>query len=100
LPQLATWLCEAPARCYGLAGKGRLEVGADGDVVLVDPTHRRTWRDADVVSRCGWTPFAGWTLTGAPVMTVLLGRPVFRGGRFLDGVFGERLVFDRAAPPR
>jgi dihydroorotase len=98
LSQLATWLCEAPARCYGLRDKGRLAVGADGDVVLVDPGLRRTLRDADVVSRCGWTPFAGWTLTGAPVMTVLRGRPVYRGGQFLDGVYGDRLVFDRGGP--
>jgi dihydroorotase len=93
LPQLERWLCSGPARVWSLPQKGRLEVGADGDVVLVDRKLARTLRDTDLQSRCGWTPYAGWTLTGWPVMTVLLGRPVFRDGGFVDGVFGEALRF-------
>jgi dihydroorotase len=97
LPQVVQWLCEAPARCYGLTGKGRLAVGADGDVVLVDRRLSRTLRDADVVSKCGWTPYAGWTLTGFPVLTALRGRPVFREGRLVEGVFGAPLTFAHGA---
>ena len=99
LEELVRWLCEAPARCYGLVGKGRLAVGADGDVVLINRRAARTLRDADSLSRCGWTPYAGWTLTGWPVMTVLRGRPVYRGGQFLDAVWGEPLRFERAVAP-
>ncbi len=32
------WVAESPARIFGLAGKGRIEPGADADLVLVDPT--------------------------------------------------------------
>ena len=64
-----------PARLYGLAPrKGSLEVGADGDVVLVDPNLRWTVRDEDVVSRAAWSPYSGRTFTGRAVATFVGGR--------------------------
>jgi dihydroorotase len=93
LPQIVRWLCEGPARVWGLPSKGRLAVGADADLVLVDRRRARLMRDADMHSRCGWTPFAGWTLVGAPVMTLLLGRPVYRDGEFPPDVYGRALRF-------
>jgi dihydroorotase (multifunctional complex type) len=69
--------CEAPAKAYGLwPRKGRLAVGADADLVLVDAGARRTLQDADVLSKAGWTPFAGRTLTGGVVRTYLRGQLV------------------------
>lgn len=94
LTQVALWLCEGPARVWGLSGKGRLEIGYDGDVVLVDRRRARTLRDEDMSSRCRWTPFAGWTVVGTPVLTALRGRPVVRDGVLQEAVFGEALTFD------
>jgi dihydroorotase (multifunctional complex type) len=64
---------EAPARIYGLARKGTLAAGADADIVLVDPAARWTVRDEDIVSKAGWSPFAGRTLTGRAVRTFVRG---------------------------
>jgi dihydroorotase len=94
LDDVRRWMCEAPARLYGLSKKGHLAPGMDGDVTLVDLKQARTMTDAGVWSRSGWTPYAGWTLHGWPIMTVLLGRPVFREGDFVDGVYGEPLDCD------
>jgi dihydroorotase len=82
-----------PARVFGIAGKGRLEVGKDADLVLVDLTRRRTLRHEDVASRCGWTPFDGREVTGWPVMTLLRGRVVMRDGAILGAPQGEPLRF-------
>ncbi|MCB9543218.1 MAG: dihydroorotase [Myxococcales bacterium] len=98
---VARWMSEAPAWIYGMRGKGRLAVGYDGDVTVVDRSARRTVRAEDLHTRVGWSPFEGWTLTGWPVMTVLMGRPVFREGEFVEGVFGAALRFEhtgRLAP--
>lgn len=72
---LARVYSEAPARAYGMwPRKGSLLLGADADIVLVDPTASRTLRDADVLSKAGWTPYAGRTVTGRAVSTYLRGQ--------------------------
>jgi dihydroorotase (multifunctional complex type) len=85
---------EAPAKQYGLwPRKGRLGVGADADVLLVDPAAQRTLRNEDVLSKAGWTPFDGRAVTGQVVQTYLRGAliaesgvPVAeRNGEFLAG---------------
>ena len=85
---------EVPARTYGLwPRKGRVGVGADADLVLVDPTATRVLRNEDVLSKAGWTPYLGRRVSGRVVQTYLRGELVAEegtpapgtGGRFLPG---------------
>ena len=96
LNQVARWMCEAPARCYSIPRKGRLETGYDGDIVLVDMTETRTITDESTRSGCGWTPYAGWEVTGWPVLTAVMGRPVYRDGEIIEGVRGRELTYARS----
>jgi dihydroorotase-like cyclic amidohydrolase len=73
----------APSRVYGLRGKGRVQVGADADLVLVDPAARWTVKDEDVLSRARWSPFSGATFVGRPVQTYLRGELAMDEGRVL-----------------
>ena len=76
---------ETPARTYGLwPRKGRLAPGGDADIVLVDPAATRTLRNADVLSKAGWTPFDGRTMTGRVVQTYLRGRLIAEEGKPID----------------
>jgi dihydroorotase len=96
LPQIAHWMCEAPARVWDIVGKGRIEVGYDADLVLVDPHKTQTVRNADQLTKCGWTPWDGETLTGWPVRTWVMGKEVYRDGKINDAVRGSEAVFDHA----
>ena len=83
---------EAPARRYGLfPRKGHLETGADADIVLVDPD--RTWliENADVISKAGWSPFAGRRGRGAVVATYLRGLKIADAGKPFDRFEGKFL---------
>jgi allantoinase len=76
----------APARAYGLwPRKGSLCEGALADVVLVDPDARWTVKNSDVISRAGWSPYAGRTLVGSAVATYLRGELVAEERKVLAG---------------
>lgn len=85
--------CESPARLYGIKGKGRLEVGYDADIVLVDPNRSRTLDRSMVQSKCGWSPYEGETLTGWPELVILDGRVAIRSGERIGGPAGKMLEF-------
>ena len=70
-----------PAKLFGLyPRKGAIRAGADADVVLVDPRKRHRIADADVLSKCGWTPYAGREVEGIPVYTLLRGTVIYDEG--------------------
>ena len=83
-----------PARLYGIADRGFLRPGAYADLVLAE-RRRHIVSDADVVSRCGWTPLAGATLDWTVASTWLNGRRVFDGTKVDTAVRGHALRFDR-----
>ena len=62
-PQLIGLLTTGPARVLDL-DKGSLEVGADADVVLIDPDAAWTIEPEKFRSRCSNSPFGGWQVTG------------------------------------
>jgi len=84
---------EAPARLYGLwPDKGNLDAGAHADIVLVDPSERWQVRDQDVLSKAGWSPFAGRTLTGRAVRTYVRGQLAAADGQVAAAPGAGRFV--------
>ncbi len=59
-----------PARLFGIARKGRIAVGYDADLTVVDLKRRETITNRWIKSRAGWTPYDGVDVTGWPVGTV------------------------------
>jgi dihydroorotase len=82
-----------PNRLFGIRGKGRIAVGYDADLTIVDLGRRQTITNASMQSRCGWTPYDGVTVQGWPVGTVLRGRRVMWEGEILGPAQGEPVRF-------
>jgi dihydroorotase len=82
-----------PQRLFGIRGKGRLAVGWDADLTLVDMKRRETIRDSWIESRVGWTPYDGKEVTGWPVGTFVRGRRVMWQGELARSGFGEPVRF-------
>lgn len=71
-----------PARIYGLDYcKGRLEVGYDADLVLLDMDVKKTYTKTDILSKAKWSPYEGMEFHGMPVLTMVRGTVVARDGK-------------------
>jgi len=89
LERIAEAYAEAPARWYGLPGKGRIAPGLDADLVLVDPLGTRTLSDAGVLSLAGWTPYAGRQVRGAIRRVLLRGVTIAVEGKPTEARIGQ-----------
>ena len=87
-----------PARLFGIAGKGRLAVGYDADLTVVDLRKRVTIDDSWIQSLCGWTPYHGRSVTGWPVGTFVRGHQVMWEGELGRTAHGEPVRFSEALP--
>src|ERR1700704_2248402 len=82
-----------PARLFAIAGKGRIAVGYDADLTVVDLKRRQTITNQWIKSRAGWTPYDGMTVTGWPVATLVRGFRVMWDGEILAPARGEAIKF-------
>lgn len=85
-----------PQRLFGLAGKGRIAVGYDADLTVVDLKRTETIRNGWIESRCGWTPYDGQKVTGWPVGTFVRGRRVMWAGELAAKAHGAPARFHEA----
>lgn len=77
IEQVVQWMCAGPATIWNIKNKGRIEVGFDADLTLVDLNLSQTVLNENQETKCGWTPWHGETLTGWPVGTWVMGEQVF-----------------------
>ena len=93
LTRMVDLMAAGPARVYGLVGKGRLAAGYDADFTLVDMKRHRTIEEDWIVSPCGWTPFAGMSVQGWPVATIVRGAAAMREDEVLGQPAGRLARF-------
>lgn len=93
LQRLVDLTSHGPQRLFGIRGKGRIAVGWDADLTVVDLKRRETIRDSWIESRVGWTPYDGKQVNGWPVGTFVRGRRVMWQGELVKSGFGEPVRF-------
>ncbi len=79
------------ARRFGLPQKGRLAMGADADLVLVDLAHSATLQPDDLHYRHRHSPYIGRTLHGRIARTLVRGTNVFLDGKIVAAPLGRLL---------
>jgi dihydroorotase len=82
-----------PQRLFGIRSKGRLAVGYDADLTIVDLKRRETITNGWIESRSRWTPYDGVKVTGWPVGTFVRGRKVMWDGAIIGPADGEAVGF-------
>ena len=87
-----------PQRLFGIANKGRIAVGYDADLTIVDMKRKETIRHEWIASKCGWTPYDGVTVQGWPIGTIVRGQKVMWDGALVESARGETVLFSEALP--
>jgi dihydroorotase len=95
LERVVEAVTHAPATLFNVKNRGYLREGYAADLVLVDPRKPHTVTRAEVLSKCGWSPFEGETFASSIISTFVNGQRVWDGAKIDESVRGQRLAFDR-----
>ena len=85
-----------PHRLFGMARKGRIAVGYDADITVVDMKRKETISSDWVAYKSGWTPFEGREVVGWPVGTIVRGMRVMWEGELVNPNGGAPVKFQDA----
>jgi len=92
LEKVVELMCYNPSRIFSIKGKGKMELGADADITIIDPNLEKKVTADELHYKCGWTPYEGMRLKGWPVITILGGKVAFREGEFYP-VHGKEVSY-------
>ncbi len=82
-----------PVDAFGLsATKGRIVVGKDADLVVMDPAAPWTISNDGVLSRVGWTPYDGRSISASVDTTLVRGQVVYTDGKVVGSPGFGRLA--------
>jgi dihydroorotase len=93
LQRFVDMMSHGPQRLFGIRNKGRIAVGYDADLTIVDLKRQETISNDWIESRCGWTPYDGVKVTGWPVGTYVRGSKVMWEGEINGPARGEPVGF-------
>lgn len=89
LEKLMKIMSQNTAEIFGLKNKGKIAVGYDADLVIVDMTTTEVISNENVISKCGWTPYEGFEKGGKIITTIVRGNVVFNDGKFINKIGKE-----------
>jgi len=86
-------LCSSgPANAFTMQRKGGIVAGNDADLVVFDPKDSWHITSDSLLSKCGWSPYEGWTLRGKILGTFVRGEQVYWDGEIIvKPGYGERI---------
>lgn len=94
LERLVEMSCERPAEIFNLAGKGKVEVGADADLVMFREGVTTQFTQQMVTAHCGWSPYVGREVGVPPDLVVVQGCVVAESGQLRDDlVCGKQVQY-------
>lgn len=93
LLRLVDLLAHGPNRVFNIANKGRMAIGYDGDLTIVDLKKQVTITNDIIASKSQWTPFEGETLNGFPTHTIVRGEIVMTNGEIIAKGLGKPIKF-------
>lgn len=95
IERLVELVTENPRRLFQVRNKGRIEIGYDADLTLIDRRKTKEITNKWIASKCGYTPFDGMKVTGWPVQTILKGVTVMQDDQVIKPHQGTGIEFNK-----
>ena len=92
IQNLIRCMCENPARIFGIERRGAIRQGYFADIVIVDQDLTRVVETNRMYTKCGWSAFAGRSITGFPYATIVNGEIAFLRGRIVGNPAGRDVM--------
>jgi dihydroorotase len=84
-----------PAKIFKIEKRGFIKVGYYADLVIVNPNKKWTVNKDNILAKCGWSPFEGFTFNSTISHTFVNGKLVYNNFIVNENLAGERLLFER-----
>lgn len=95
LNEVVNKMCHAPAVLYKIDRRGFLDEGCYADIAIVKMGEAWTVEREKVLTKCGWSPFEGYTFRNKVTHTFVNGALAYANGIVDSDVRGKELVFRR-----
>lgn len=95
LEKIVEKMCHNPAILFNIKGRGFIREGYKADLCLVNPDKPWEVSKANILYKCGWSPFEGTTFRSRVAMTIVNGTVVYDDGIFNEDFRGQKLQFER-----
>ena len=69
--------------------------GYFADLFIADLDKKYTVKKANLLYKCGWSPFEGQEFNSNIETTIVSGNVVWNDGKLIEGTNGQRLSFER-----
>ncbi len=87
-------MSHAPAILFRIEDRGFIREGYHADLVIVDTETETTVTKNNLLYKCGWSPFDGYTFSNSIHSTYVNGRKVYEKGEIFEVGSGDRLLFN------
>lgn len=88
-------MCHNPAILFDIDRRGFIREGFWADLVIVDMNNPQTVSKENILYKCNWSPFEGYTFKTSIDATIVSGHLTYQNGVFNESKKGERLRFIR-----
>jgi dihydroorotase len=95
LEQIAEKTAHNVATCFQVDRRGFIREGYWADLVLVNLNDPVKVTKANILYKCGWSPFEGQTFQSEITHTIVSGTLAYQKGKFMTNQTGQRLQFNR-----
>lgn len=92
MARLIEVMCTKPAEIFKIENKGKIAVGYDADLVIIDRDDKSPIKDDDVISKASWTPYEKFNRGGRVVTTILRGQIIYLNKEFY-GRYGREIKY-------